>query len=129
MAATMLSSLLGALVGALLIACVILLAFRAFWPTAPRFANAWHAAFWASAAVILADAFGSALLPSDGVLPALVILIVGMAGAFVAYDRVLATPEGERLGRRAAALALTTHAAFSLAMFLLVFPVVMELFM
>ena len=124
MMAGILAGLLGSLIGAVLIGAAILLVFRLVGLTLPRFANIWKAAFFASAAVVVADGLGSALL--SGPTGAIVILLLGLVGAFVAYDRVLETPDGQPMGRKVAALALGTHAVFSLAMFLLVFPVVMQ---
>lgn len=123
MIADIIAGLMGALVGAVLIAAVLYVAFRLLGMEVPRLANLWKAAFLASAAVIVADGVGSALIPGD--LGALVILVVALTGAFFAYDTVLKTPDGEPMGRRAAAVALGAHAVFSLGMFLIVFPMVM----
>jgi hypothetical protein len=117
------AGLIGALLGAVLIAAAILVAFRLFGMQIPRFANLWKAAFLASAGVIVADGLGTALLPET--LAAIVVLAVGLSTGFFAYATVLQTPSGETMGHRAAALALATHAVFSLAMFVFVFPVVM----
>ncbi|PWK62107.1 hypothetical protein [Roseicyclus mahoneyensis] len=119
-----LAGLIGALVGAVLIAAAILIAFRLCRMNRPRFANIWKAAFIASAAVIVADAFGTALLPQT--IGPIVVLAVGLTSGFFAYSSVLETPEGEPMGPRAAALALSAHAAFSVAMFFLVYPIVIS---
>lgn len=116
-----LAGLIGALFGAVLIAAAIVIAFWLCRMTRPRFANIWKAAFLASAAVIIADAFGTAFLP-DAIGP-IVVLAIGLTSGFFAYASVLETPEGEPMGPRAAALALGAHAVFSVAMFLLVYPI------
>lgn len=120
-----LAGLVGALVGAVLIAGAILVAFRLCGMQRPVFANVWKAAFLASAAVIIVDGLGTPLLP-EGV-SAIVVLAVGLSTAFLAYAHVLATPEGEPMGHKAAALALSTHTVFSLASFLFLFPAVIGL--
>ena len=120
----MMAGLVGALFGAVLIAGAISLAFFLCRMTVPRFANIWKAAFIASAAVIMADAFGSALLPQT--LGPIVVLAVGLITAFFSYASVLQTPDGEPMGHRAAALALTAHAAFSIAMFFIIYPIVIQ---
>jgi hypothetical protein len=123
----MMAGLVGALFGAVLIAAAIALAFYLSRMPVPRFANIWKAAFIASAAVIIADAFGTALLPPD--LGSIVVLAVGLTSAFFAYANVLKTPDGDTMGHRAAALALAAHAAFSIAMFFLVYPIVIAVFL
>ena len=123
MFAGILGGLIGALGGAVLIAGVLIVAFRTFGMPVPNFGNLWKAAFAAQALVIVASGIGSELIP--GHVGAILVLAMGIAGAFVAYDRVLETPEGHPMGRRAAALALATHAVFSTAMFFLVFPALM----
>lgn len=117
------AGLIGALFGAVLIAGAIFAAFRLFGMPIPRFANLWKAAFFASAGVIVADGLGTALLPEA--IAAIVVLAVGLSAAFFAYATVLQTPTGETMGHKAAALALATHAVFSLAMFVFVFPILM----
>jgi hypothetical protein len=89
----------------------------------PRFGNLWKAAYLASAAVIVADGTLGALVP--GAMGSIAVLALGLTGAFFAYARVLEAPQGGLMGNRIAALALTTHAVFSLAMFLLVFPILL----
>jgi hypothetical protein len=126
MGMTLIASLLGALGGAVLIGGVILLVFRLTGMDVPRFAVLWKAAFFAQAAVIVADTFGAPLLP--GAAGALVVLLVGLIGAFIAYDRILETPEGRPMGRKAAALALGTHAVFSILSFLLILPPLLRAF-
>jgi hypothetical protein len=86
--------------------------------------NLWKAAFLASAAVVViaAPCRPSAWAGASGSLP---ILAVALVGAFIAYDQTLETPEGELMGRKAAFVALGTHAAFSAAMFLLVAPIIL----
>ena len=126
MGMTLIASLLGALGGAVLIGGVILLVFRLAGMDVPRFAILWKAAFFAQAAVIVADTFGSALIP--GPLGSVVILAIGLVGAFIAYDRILETPEGRPMGRRAAAVALGTHAVFSILSFLLILPPILRAF-
>jgi hypothetical protein len=123
MAANIFAGLLGALVGAVLISGALFVAFRLFGLDIPRWSNLWKAAFFASAAVIVIDGAMSALIPgASGSLP---VLAVALVGAFFAYDRVLETPDGTRMGRKAAFVALGTHAAFSAAMFLLVAPIIL----
>ena len=119
-----LASLLGALAGAVFIGGVILLVFRLLGLDRPRFPVVWKAAFAAQAAVILVDAFGSVLIP--GALGSILVLALGLVGAFMAYDRILETPEGQPMGRKAAALALTTHAVFSILSFFLLVPVLLR---
>lgn len=123
MLASIAASLLGAPIGALLIAGVLYSAFSVIGLTVPRFFNLWKAAFLASVAFIIVDGVGSEVLPGDS--GALLILVLGLIGAFLAYDRVLRTPDGEPMGRAAAAVALGTHAVFSLAMFLIALPFLM----
>jgi len=122
---SMMAGLVGALFGAVLIAVAILGMFRLVGMTRPTFANVWKAAFMASAAVIIADGIGSALLPAP--LGSVVVLAVGLTSAFFAYAHVLATPEGDQMGHKAAALALTAHTVFSLVSFLVIFPVALNL--
>ena len=124
MAASILAGLLGSLIGAFLISGAVFVAFKLFRIEIPRFANLWKAAFLASAAVIIADAVGSEILPA-GVVGSLLIFGVALIGAFIAYDQTLETPDGEPMGRKAAVVALGAHAAFSTLSFLLVFPIVM----
>lgn len=121
----MMSGLVGALFGAVLIAGAILGMFRMVGMTRPTFANVWKAAFLATAAVIIADGIGSALLPAA--LGSVVVLAVGLTSAFFAYAHVLATPEGDPMGHKAAALALTAHTVFSIASFFVIFPVLLNL--
>jgi hypothetical protein len=123
MAANIFAGLLGALVGAVLISGALFVAFRLFGLDIPRWSNLWKAAFVASAAVIVIDGVISALIPgASGSLP---VLAVALVGAFFAYDRMLVTPDGSRMGRKAAFVALGTHAAFSTAMFLLLAPIIL----
>jgi hypothetical protein len=124
MFAGMLGGFIGAAFGAILIAGVLHVVFRLLGGPVPRFANLWKASFAAQAVVIVANGIGSELL--SGAMGALLVLAVGLAGAFVAYARLLEEPDGMRMGRRAAALALGTHVVFSIAMFVLVYPVVMR---
>lgn len=118
-----LAGLIGALFGAVLIAGAIFLVFRLFHRDVPGFANIWKAAFLASAAVIVTDGFATTLLPPT--LAPIVVLAVGLTSAFFAYASVLETPAGEPMGHRAAALALATHAGFSVAMYVYAYPIVM----
>ncbi|MGP1355565.1 hypothetical protein [Roseicyclus sp.] len=122
--AGILAGLLGALVGAVLIAGVIALVFRVFGLEMPRFGNLWKAAYLASAAVIIADGTLGALVP--GAPGSIAVLVLGLTGAFFAYAKVLQSPGGDPMGNRAAALALGAHSVFSLAMFLLVFPLLVS---
>lgn len=121
-----LASLLGALGGAVFIGGVVLLVFRLLGMQLPRFTVIWKAAFAAQAAVILVDAFGSVLIP--GALGSILILVLGLVGAFMAYDRMLETPDGAPMGRKAAALALGTHAVFSILSFFFILPILLHAF-
>jgi hypothetical protein len=123
MAASIIAGLLGSLVGAILISGAIYLAFKLFRLTIPRFPNLWKSAFLASAAVVVVAAIGAEL--AAGGLGAVVILALALIGAFIAYDQTLETPEGERMGRKAATVALVAHSVFSILSFTFVFPVVM----
>ena len=127
MAASNGAGLLGSLVGAILIAGVILLVFRLCGLRIPRFGNVWKAAFAASAVVVVVSALGSVLIP--GALGSVVILLVALIGAFIAYEKVLETPEGERMGRKAAAIALGTHSVFSILSFTFLVPVLYAMFL
>jgi len=91
-----------------MIAGMIFCAFKLFRFNIPRFANLWQAAFISSVLVVLVVVVGAELFPAG--FGTILVAVIATIGGFVAYDQTLETPDGERMGRKAAVVALAAHA-------------------